>query len=195
METTFAALLYRKAITLKYTSGSFLFDCYKSYFGKHDFQQIIGCSEKEISDIMRAQNVKKLPRFYVEYLKIFGKQSGDLFLGFDIDMKGIMGLKSKEHFERFIPHFQLKDNMFIFRGQQDHTFLYFLTDADPVDPPAYLISELTYEDDPELWDSLPYQDVHGSGWQHLSEILSIFILERAGIDEYSKFLDEVKHLR
>lgn len=190
---SFGELLYSNAMQLKYPYGSEIFQFYFQYFKQSAFQNIIGCAPQDIEEIKQAQGVKTLPRFYIEYLERFGMQSGDVFLGLDVDKPSLLILKYGVPI--IAPNFDMPDDMFVFRGQQDHTFLYFLTNADPVDPPVYAISEWTYEDDPEWWDEMPYKDEHGRGWPHLSHLLGSFILRRAGQAAYDEFLQQVAQLR
>lgn len=193
----FGLLLLHKAEELKYKPNSRQYISYSKGFGGANFQQIIGCTENEINEIKSHQNVDNLPLFYHQYLLRFGKQSGDIFLGFDADIYYLFDLKEDANamLSQSSMGYELPESAFVFQGQQGHTFWYFLTAQEKINPPVYLISEITHEESPSLRGRLPYRDNHGVGWPHLSHFLSRFILHRAGEAVYNEFLQHVAQLR
>lgn len=122
-----------------------------------DFRDFIGCSEEEIHEGMKIQNVTRLPEIYRQYLLVMGKQPAYFMIGSDVTFKWIEHLKLS--LRRLIADdsafvlnagklpVQLEDDIFVFFGQQGHTFLFFHTDNNYENPFIYRYSEYIEEDD------------------------------------------------
>lgn len=108
-----------------------------------------GCSANDISEIMKAQNVKRLPRIFREYLEILGKQGilGPL-------RSGLWRCKDLKELKRsFIEEikingfdFQVPSDAFVSWTHEYYRLLYFLTENTDENPPVYLWEE-SGEDD------------------------------------------------
>lgn len=192
--TSFGVKLKAAATALKYPRDSDYYRSYIEYYGGSHFQQFEGMNDQEIITIANAQGVERLPEFYIEYLRYFGKRSGDLFIGSDTDSRYLPTLKMsasslKTKFEPV--EYGVPEDAFVFKGHQDNTYWYFRTNNKLEDPPVYMLWEDMNGDDTEndyIRESLPYHDNHGYGWITLSSYLALFIKERAGQDSYDEFL-------
>lgn len=194
--SNFGFLLREKALELKLLSQDPLYQQYLTYFKTPDFQAIEGCTDEEIERLKTAQNVKNIPQVYLDYLRHFGRKSGDFFIGYDVNLEQALHLKEGaiRMINRFLPNHEIPSDSFFFLGDQAVNYWYFRTDNKEYDPPVYVVSEI-FEDDPEYFSRMPYRDNHGVGWPHFSHFISGFILQRAGQAAYDEFLQQVAKLR
>jgi hypothetical protein len=193
MDKSFGAEMKKKASDLKFPPSSTEYQLYVENLGGSYLQSFEGCTDIEISAIAEAQEVSRLPKTYVEYLRHFGKRSGDLFLGSDVEMRFLIRLKKYAiNLMANTAKGSIPKDAFVFRGQQGHTYWYFRTNNFLEDPPVYVIWEEMglHKPEEELIDvaQLPYHDEHGDGWKHLSEFLTLFIRERESEKAYQEFL-------
>jgi len=100
-----------------------------------------GCTNEEIQQVMKVQNVKRLPSTFVEYLQIMGHGGiAEILLGDSADFNSMLYLKESliDQVESYSPNFTLPNNVFVFFGHQDVEFRYFLTDNSDDDPPVFM---------------------------------------------------------
>ena len=98
-----------------------------------------GCSDEEIQQLMQAQNVKRLPEQFIEYLEVMGHGGiSEIFISDDADYHSMLYLKESllNEIESDNPKFVLPDNAFVFFGHHDVQFNYFLTENND-DPSVY----------------------------------------------------------
>ena len=105
-----------------------------------------GCSKAEIQEAMQAQEVKRLPKVYREFLETMGKQAGYLGLlwrsgiyykcNHILYMKRDLRRQMKASFNLSMP-----DDIFVFYQDIGDTFLFFYTDNEDDDPPVYLFND------------------------------------------------------
>jgi hypothetical protein len=90
---------------------------------------IIGCDDREIQEIMSAQNVMRLPKIYDFFLRKLGKKAGSFLSGDDFLHPSVLELK-QELIEtlkiRPIAKFQLPEKAFVFWMHQGYQFMYFV---------------------------------------------------------------------
>ncbi|BEK94107.1 hypothetical protein NSK11_contig00071-0047 [Nocardia seriolae] len=55
--------------------------------------EIVGCSDNEISRIVAAAESFPIPGTYLAFLKVFGRKAGDLFRGTDLFFPGLLDAK------------------------------------------------------------------------------------------------------
>lgn len=106
-----------------------------------------GCTDEEIQQVMKTQNVKRLPATFVEYLRVMGHGGlPRLFAGDDIGFHAMLYLKKTllNEIRLYSPNFTLPGDAFVFFGHHDYEFQYFLTDNDDNDP---LVLQFGSEDD------------------------------------------------
>lgn len=99
-----------------------------------------GCTDEEIQEVMQAQNVKRLPATFVEYLKVMGHGGiTEILLGDNANYNSMLFLKKNfiEEVESYSPDFTLPNDVFVFFGHHDYEFAYFLTDNRDDDPPVF----------------------------------------------------------
>lgn len=110
------------------------------------FADLVGCTQAEIQEVMQAQNVEWLPRFYMSFLRTVGKQTGNLWQGTHFTYPHLLTLK-----ERAIQILNVDDNSiilpeeaFIFQMQDGAKFHYFETKNRHPNPPVYVYAEAEY---------------------------------------------------
>ncbi|MGJ3238825.1 MAG: SMI1/KNR4 family protein [Anaerolineae bacterium] len=104
----------------------------------------IGCTTEEIENLMKAQGVSRLPRFYREYLEVMGKQGiMSINAGSDWSYERLLTIKQKwqaslkmNNFDFIIP-----EKSFIFFQHGGYDYRYFMTDHDNDDAPIYYWEE------------------------------------------------------
>jgi hypothetical protein len=147
---------------------------------------IVGCNPQQVAAAKRWQGVKRLPALYEQFLLAMGESPGDLFIGFDLSLHWLENFKNDANEclrENGLPT-QLPEDAFVFMSQQGHTYWYFLTNNDADDPPVY-----RYSDDDGEPDN-PYKNGPVKEWEHFSELITLFIAERAGAEAQKNFLLE-----
>jgi hypothetical protein len=148
---------------------------------------IVGCTEAEIKEVMKRQNVSRLPQIYHSYLSAMGKYSGDINIGEDMDYGWLSSVKN--HFRQYLEtaNLLLADDAFVFKGSQGVAYWYFLTANEDEDPPVYFWC--VYYSDGDAEGELNDQPPHLLGLR-LSEYLTRFIAERESIEVQQAFLNE-----
>ena len=149
---------------------------------------INGCSDNEISEIARKQNISLLPEIYIEFMRYAGKDSGDIFIGYDLTYRYVSRTNMKKLANKILEKdgkSLLGDIAFVFMNLQGHSFWYFLVNQGD-DPPVYLYMMDDGEDDPEY----PCKSGSIEVAAHLSEFFTQFIAERASDDEQQKFINQ-----
>ena len=109
------------------------------------FGTIAGCTEDEILQVEKEYHLR-LPAAYKEYLRLFGKNTGQLLKGYHTAVDQIkqniacveFDLVNTTHSNTF----KVQPDMFFF-AQWQGTVLYFICDGNE-NPPVYLIS--TFDD-------------------------------------------------
>lgn len=104
-----------------------------------DRRPIKGCEDSEIESIRVNQDVKRLPKMYIEFARLMGNGAGFLFET-DATCKELLGVKMRVG-ERFRHSFNkqkfiLPNNAFIYDFSWDY-FTYFLDDNDEENPAVY----------------------------------------------------------
>lgn len=105
---------------------------------------LVGCTDEELKAIQRAQQVEFLPALYVEFMKVFGKESGGLV------HDGAFRFPLVIEFKNEMEVYDLPDDAFVFLTGQDYSGLYFLTAQQLDDPMIHLLLEGVSEED-EPW--------------------------------------------
>lgn len=103
-------------------------------------ENIVGCTESEIIEVMRAQKVDRLPEIYVELLKRLGKNPGDLFRGEYFEHFYLSTLKENAQYnlDEAKVNFTLLDHHFVFFMHNTHAFMFFDVLSENLDnPPVY----------------------------------------------------------
>ncbi len=98
---------------------------------------LVGCSEKEISEVARTGN-GPLPAAYVCFLRRMGKHAGGFYRGTDFFYPQVLKLNSwgRELLQCCGTKLQLRNSDFVFSMHQGYQFLFFsLTSGD--DPPVF----------------------------------------------------------
>lgn len=122
------------------------------HFGEHFKRQLVdnriltahaieGCSSEEIETVIKAQQVKRLPRIFREYLETMGKKG----LGYNPYMGASWGcgpmkfLKdwARNSISRKGASFVLPTDAFVFYDQGEDVYLYFRTDNEDDNPPVH----------------------------------------------------------
>jgi hypothetical protein len=101
-----------------------------------------GCTEKDIQDLMESQNISRLPKIYVEFLRHLGKKTGKNFLiGEDILCPHLEGIREGFDWllEKYKIDWEIPENIFVFWTHQDYQFYYFHVDEGD-DPTVYIIT-------------------------------------------------------
>lgn len=100
----------------------------------------VGCSNEEIENLMKAQGVSRLPRFYREYLEVMGKQ-GIMSINAGSDWSYEQLLTIKQDWQHFLSRekfdFVIPEKSFIFFQHGGYDLRYFMTDHDNDDAPTY----------------------------------------------------------
>jgi hypothetical protein len=102
-----------------------------------------GMASQEIEQLKLAQEVKTLPRIYVEFLEIMGHKAGGIFVGCSISFEELLILKKallnmmkeNRHSGMTIP--TLPDEAFVFLGIQGVDFFFFEANNNDNDPPVF----------------------------------------------------------
>jgi hypothetical protein len=126
-------------------------------------EEFLGCSEQEIEEIMRAQNVAALPSVYLDFLRIMGKGAGEFMQELEIFYPDVVSIKDyvlKEIVNNQRTNFKLPDTAFVFMMNQGYEFLYFDTNNVDGDPPVYHY----IEGDGSTLDVKPFKQ-----WERISE--------------------------
>jgi hypothetical protein len=118
--------------------------------------QIIGCSDDEIAEVMSDQGVTTLPTFYRDFLRVMGKRAGKLFPDSEIYYPDILGLKTFANGQLLSD--PLPDETFIFSMYSEEQFMYFYINEDPNDPAVHF-----YHDE---WSRFVWQQ-----YKHFSDFL------------------------
>lgn len=102
------------------------------------FPQIEGCSRGEINEI-KALSKFALPKIYVAFLSVMGREAGDFFRGTNIFYPEI--LRNREVAEELLRDdestFTLSPQDFVFSHHQGYQFNYFSITKDEEDPAVY----------------------------------------------------------
>ena len=108
--------------------------------GFSDPESFKGCTDEEIQQVMQAQNVKRLPEQFIEYLEVMGHGGiSEIFISDDADYHSMLVLKASLNDEvEFYNHsFSLPKDAFVFSGHQNVLFGYFLTDNNDDNPSVF----------------------------------------------------------
>ena len=102
-----------------------------------------GCNIRDIEEVMEAQSIFYLPEIYKDFLLIVGKSSGGWFLGSDVSIRFLRGVKEsfKEELEWNNAWDDNYKNIFIFMGHQGYVFYFFYTNKKEIDPIVYRYME------------------------------------------------------
>lgn len=101
--------------------------------------ELAGCTEDQISQ-MEATFGLALPKKYREYLSVMGANSGDLFIGTDIDYPWPTKLRKAAERLCLDSPYTLPADAFVFSMHQGYSFL-FIEAGQGDDPPVFLFSE------------------------------------------------------
>jgi|GEM_PF-2510807 len=107
----------------------------------------IGCTGEEIEELRQRQNVKRLPKVYINCMKVLGKQSGFIGIGSEITHHYVKVLK-EEAAKMVIDSevsFLLPSDAFVFFMSHSCMFKFFLTDNEDEDPPVFRYVETESE--------------------------------------------------
>jgi len=184
MLKSFGEVLRDKAIELRYPKDhNMLSDWIKQYP-----LPILGCSKFEIEELCQKQKIQKLPTIYFEFMRFMGKESGDLFIGYDIIYYYLKSYNFRESLNIRLTidgYTPLNNGYYVFMNLGGHSFWYFSVDESN-DPPVYMYIIDDGEDDPEY----PCDQGPIIVDNHLSSFLAYFIEERASLEEKQDFLTE-----
>jgi hypothetical protein len=108
--------------------------------------EMIGFNDPEISSIMKAQGVTRLPKTYKEFLVTMGKNAGKLWYPAVASGDNLGNFKQGAQNLLDIDGnpFELPADAFVFFMQEGLIFYYFLTENDDDDPPVYGYIEVEY---------------------------------------------------
>lgn len=149
---------------------------------------IEGCTLEEIEQIKIVQNVpnKKLPLVYMEFLIHLGKRSGDLWIGYDLNYRYLIGYNFTEAYnEQLIAdgHHPHSDQYYVFMNKQGSCHWFFSLDEGD-DPWVYEYCEQTgEEDDPYLGGPIKLDE-------RLSDFFTEFIAERESKESQQRFIQK-----
>ena len=152
-----------------------------------DQRPIQGCTQSQIDEIKLLTGVDRFPEVYVQFLRYFGVASGNIFPGTDIHYDSIPELKdaAADVLEENDINFTLPERAFVFLVHQGYAFMYFMLDEETDDPPVFKWSEDDFSE-PYLYKDGPIKE-----WNHLSEVLTDFILIKEGEQAQRQFLEDV----
>ncbi|MBC7871121.1 MAG: hypothetical protein H7Y09_09815, partial [Chitinophagaceae bacterium] len=115
----------------------------KKVWANPDFLQerttFVGCTDEEIEELRQSQNVNRLPKVYINCMKVLGKQSGFIGIGSEIIYRYVKVLK-QEAANIVINSevgFLLPADAFVFFMSHSCIFKFFLTDNEDEDPPVF----------------------------------------------------------
>lgn len=103
---------------------------------------VAGVDEEQVVEVMRDQELDRLPLRYVDFLKLMGKQAGRLLEGTDAFYPGILGLK-QDAMELLAECGQselLESESLVFAMHQGYQ-VYWLAGVDDDDPPVFMYQE------------------------------------------------------
>jgi hypothetical protein len=126
---------------------------------------IIGCDDREIQEIMSAQNITRLPKIYDFFLRKLGKKAGNFSIGDEFLYSSLLYLKQFliEELE-MTPDvtFQLPEQAFVFWMHEGYQFMYFVLDEnnDDDDPRVFFWEDNMQQ--PE--EGYPYFSNHLTAW-------------------------------
>lgn len=120
-------------------------------------QAIEGCTSEEIQAVISAQQVKRLPRVFREYMETLGKKG----LGYNPYMGPSWGcgpmkfLKdwARNSIQKSETSFVLPTDAFVFYDKSEDVYLYFRTDNEDDNPPVHQYTVST-KAEVKLYDSL-----------------------------------------
>lgn len=104
---------------------------------------LVGCRDEDLAAMCAAQGVNSLPALYVEFMRVFGRESGGLTTG-DGPFVFPEVLDFKRHWEGVVP----TQDCFVFWTNYSEIAAFFHTGPQTDDPLIYLIVEAS--DDAEL---------------------------------------------
>ena len=128
-------------------------------------------TSQDIATIMKAQNVKYLPKIYLKYLKYFGTYPGGTF--FSSAVSSYNSLPYLKDYMRdilkFETRFQIEEDIFVFLSYNWDEYFYFHTEQENDNPPIYYYAEgsnlLRVSDSMTEWFSQQALDEDGPiGW-------------------------------
>lgn len=108
--------------------------------------QIQGCSEAEIYEIMKLQEVSWIPDIYKAFLLVLGKTPIRLWSGSDYTFSRLKQMKqhAKELIKINNNPFRMAEDAFVFWGHQGYEYYYFLTEQHQEDPCVHFYTEVEY---------------------------------------------------
>jgi hypothetical protein len=108
------------------------------------FEYFKGCTQEEIDSLIKAQNVKRLPEVFLQYLKTMGKRGlSAVYTGSDWGISTMTYTKAWlfEDMDKDDEYFTWPEDAFIFFSHGGYEIRYFLTDNDNDNPPVYQYTE------------------------------------------------------
>ena len=102
--------------------------------------KVIGCSEDEIRLLEEGCDVV-LPWAYQRFLRLMGRQPGDLLKGTDIGYERVFSLRESADLAlaRWKSPFRLRRDDFVFCGHEGYSFVFFST-MEGDNPPIYALN-------------------------------------------------------
>jgi hypothetical protein len=106
---------------------------------------IVGCTEQEISEIQQKQGINRLPTVYEEIMKIMGRKAGRFFTSEGFFYQAHIYLNMKDTANDIIlrsdSEFKLPLDAFVFLWHPNYIFCYFTTETVQDDPTVYRFVE------------------------------------------------------
>jgi len=105
--------------------------------------QIAGCSDADIARIEAASGVQ-LPAAYRSFLRVLGRNAGQLMCDIDFLYEKALGLNAQA--ARILENWEegklaLPEKAFVFSMRQGEQFMFFIADGGSEDPPVYYYFE------------------------------------------------------
>lgn len=103
-----------------------------------------GCSQEELNQIKKSQNVERLPKLYEHFMLRFGRNSGGLLSGVEYEYRFPHVLEFRElgvaPIKFMNPEYSIKKNQFVFMADYHASFLYFEINSSD-DPQVFTVYE------------------------------------------------------
>lgn len=131
---------------------------------------VAGSTDEEIEQLRIAQNVKRLPQAYIDFIKTLGNGGGNMFKGITIEWDRLLDIKSETEGLREEFGFDLPSDAFVFEARYDY-LIYFHTDNEEDNPICY---RFLVDDDENPRELGRFQEYLQSRYeQHLDDITRI----------------------
>jgi hypothetical protein len=101
--------------------------------------EFVGCTVKDIEILLSSQNVERLPKIYVDFMKIAGKSDDIISIGSDMSFPEVKNLKNAliELLKEEWPEASLEKDVYVFFSHGGYQFAFFKTIENMEDPKVY----------------------------------------------------------